>query len=527
MADMPQLKNKVIKTEFVNWQELKTYEFNQLKDNSNRDISKLKNSIINQGFSFALCNWADHKFIIDGTGRYLALLELEKEGYEIPDLVVNQIEAENIKEAKKLALMVSSQHGQITQSSLADFTSQEFEIEELKELALEELNLGELDFMIENLEPEVIAQEDNFETGEVDQIKTDIVKGDLFEFRKGGKTLHKLMCGDSTSVDAVAKLMNGEKADMAHNDPPYGMKKEKDGVLNDNLNYNDLLDFNREWIPLQFAHLKDNGSFYCWGIDEPLMDIYSDILKPYIAEQKATFRNLITWDKGHGQGQNSENTRSYAIADEKCLFAMMGVQGFNNNADNYFEKWETIRIYLEQEIKKLNESDIKIATALGYKDGRTVNHWWSKSQWNFPTKENYEALRNYSKTKNIDILKKEYDELKKEYEELKKEYYKTRAYFNNTHDNFNNVWKFDRHLRQGDEGGHATPKPIPLCERVIKSSCSENGLVIDFFLGSGSTMVASHQLKRKCYGMELDPKYCQVICDRMKKLDPELEIVKI
>jgi DNA modification methylase len=44
------------------------------------------------------------------------------------------------------------------------------------------------------------------------------------------------------------------------------------------------------------------------------------------------------------------------------------------------------------------------------------------------------------------------------------------------------------------------------------------------FLGSGSTMVASHQLKRKCYGMELDPKYCQVIIDRMKKLDATLVI---
>ena len=114
--------------------------------------------------------------------------------------------------------------------------------------------------------------------------------------------------------------------------------------------------------------------------------------------------------------------------------------------------------------------------------------------------------------------------MKKEYDALKKEYYSTRAYFNNTHDNMNNVLHFYRHKRQGDEGGHATPKPIPLCERAIKSSCPDNGLVLDVFLGSGSTMVASHQLKRKCYGMELDPKYCQVIIDRMKKLDPSLVI---
>jgi DNA modification methylase len=88
----------------------------------------------------------------------------------------------------------------------------------------------------------------------------------------------------------------------------------------------------------------------------------------------------------------------------------------------------------------------------------------------------------------------------------------------------NNVWNFERHKKTGIEGGHATPKPIPLCERAIKSSCPDGGLVLDFFLGSGSTMVASHQLKRKCYGMELDPKYCQVIIDRMKKLDPSLTI---
>ena len=65
-------------------------------------------------------------------------------------------------------------------------------------------------------------------------------------------------------------------------------------------------DFNKRWIPLTFEALKDNGSWYCWGMDEPLMDIYSNILRPMKkqhGQEKLTFRNLITWDKAVGQGQ--------------------------------------------------------------------------------------------------------------------------------------------------------------------------------------------------------------------------------
>ena len=360
------------------------------------------------------------------------------------------------------------------------------------------------------------AEEDDYE--EPDNLKVDVVLGDLIEFECTDGRVHRLICGDSTDSDTVAKLMNGEKADMAHNDPPYGMKKEKDGVLNDNLNFDDLLQFNKEWIALQFSHIKENGSWYCWGIDEPLMDIYSNILKPYIAEQKATFRNLITWDKGHGQGQNSEKTRSYAIADEKCLFVMCGVQGFNNNADNYFHGWDNIVNYLDFEKNKAKLT-IKDCKRLAGHSEKSGCHWFDKSQWLMPTNEVYESWKNYCIENNISAFKKEYDE-------LKKEYYSTRAYFNNTHDNQNNVWHFERTSNNEREttGGHATPKPIPLCQRAIKSSCPDNGLALDFFLGSGSTLVAAHQLNRKCYGMELHPKYCQVIIDRMQKLASSIKV---
>ena len=71
---------------------------------------------------------------------------------------------------------------------------------------------------------------------------------------------------------------------------------------------------------------------------------------------------------------------------------------------------------------------------------------------------------------------------------------------------------------------HPTMKPIDLCNKAIKDGSKKNQCVLDLFLGSGSTMVAAHQLRRKCYGMELDPKYCQVIIDRMIKLDKTLHI---
>jgi site-specific DNA-methyltransferase (adenine-specific) len=85
------------------------------------------------------------------------------------------------------------------------------------------------------------------------------------------------------------------------------------------------------------------------------------------------------------------------------------------------------------------------------------------------------------------------------------------------------VLEFNRPSRNAE---HPTMKPVELISYQIQNSSKIGDLVSDGFLGSGTTMVAAHQLKRKCYGMELDPKYCQVIVDRMRKLDPALVIKK-
>ncbi len=433
----------------------------------------------------------DDNVVLGGNQRLKALQSL---GYKKATI----IRADNLtdKQKKEFLLKDNGNFG-------------EFDIDKLvldfDEFDLGDFGLGELDLDLGLDEPQGITEADDIPEPPKEP------KSKLGEIYQLGS--HRIMCGDSTSQDDVEKLMDGAKADMVFTDPPYGMKKEKDGVLNDNLNHNDLLEFNKKWIPLSFDNLKENGSWYCWGIDEPLMDIYSAILKPKIAKQKATFRNIITWDKGHGQGQNSDNTRSYATADEKCLFVMCGVQGFNNNADNYFEGWEPIRDYLLEQRKMAGWDVPKMKQIAGHSDLRR-DHWTCKSQWNMPTEKVYKTFQDHCQQNNIEAFKKEYDELKKEYDELKKEYYSTRAYFNNTHDNFNNVWHFDRHTRDGSEGDHATPKPIELCKRAIITSSREKEMTLDMFLGSGSTLIACENTNRVCYGMELDPVYIDVIIKR-------------
>jgi DNA modification methylase len=384
-----------------------------------------------------------------------------------------------------------------------DALANEWNEEELQDWGLDIPGFEEMQEVLE-------AEEDDFDVP--DEIKTDIVPGDLFEIGE-----HRLLCGDSTDGGNVEKLMNKEQAVLLHADPPYGMGKEKEGVLNDNL-YKDKLDrFQMEWWTAFRPYLTNNASAYIWGNAPDLWRLwYKGGLED---SERMTMRNEIAWDKEHGEGMGSDKYRMYPTASERCLFFMLGEQGFNNNADNYWEGWESLRLYLEAERNKMGWNNKIIADFFGFHP-RMSDHWFSQSQWSMPKRDQYERMQSEAKGQ---AFRKTYDQLKKEHDQLKKDFYKTRAYFDNTHDNMTEVWQFER-VTGEERHGHATPKPIEMMNRIIKSSSPDNALMIEPFLGSGSTMVAAHQLGRKCYGMELDPKYCQVIVDRMHKLDPSLQI---
>ena len=269
---------------------------------------------------------------------------------------------------------------------------------------------------------ELEAEEDDYEMP--DTIQTDIVLGDLFEIGE-----HRLLCGDSTDSDTVAKLMNGEKADMVFTDPPYnvdyvGKTKEKLKIQNDKHNIAEFRTLISNALSNLILFTKKGGSYYvCIPLEVGVTDLFLE--QTHLQSVLIWLKNTIVMGR-----------KDYQQQTEPILFLI-------NNTEE--ETYEGI-IY----------------------------------GWNFGDSHQYFGGRKQS-----------------------------------------NVWKFDKPQRNGE---HPTMKPIPLVGKGINNSSKQNDLILDLFLGSGTTMVASHQLKRKCYGMELDSKYCQVIIDRMKKLDSTLVI---
>jgi DNA modification methylase len=427
----------------------------------------------------------------------------------------------------------------IADNTASDFSTWDFDI--LSELT-QEIDLSEffpddkLNELLESLgkgESFGVAEqrEENEEEiaellDKVDEIESRVKLGEIWQLGR-----HKLAVGDSTIEGNVRALLGDRIASLIHADPPYGMGKEKDGVLNDNLYRDKLDDFQMKWWRACRGSVADNASAYIWGNAEDLWRLwYKGGLKD---SERLTLRNEIVWAKGDaGAGgishQGMDGLRLYPQQTERCLFFMVGEQGFNNNADNYWDGWENIRVYLKTELQKVG--DIKWAKRAAGHSEKSGCHWFDSSQWTMPTEEVYKAWQDEAKGKafkreyddlkrEYDDLKREYDDLKREYDDLKREWYETRAYFNNTHENMTDVWEYPR--VQGEERwGHATPKPVDMIARIYKSSSPDDGVIYSPFLGSGTDIVAGEKLEgdRTVAGFELSEKYSEIILQRFEKL---------
>lgn len=189
-----------------------------LKDLSEENYKKLRKEILELGFSEPLSVWpdGDQRFLLNGHQRHRVLTRMKADGYEIPLVPVNWVQAENESEAKKKILALTSQYGEITGQGLYEFSvNAGLTPEEIREsFRFPEINPDswEIEFFKDNEVP----------PGDPDQVPEHVEPrtklGDIYQLGE-----HRLMCGDSTSVDDLLKLMNGNRADMLFTSPPYNL----------------------------------------------------------------------------------------------------------------------------------------------------------------------------------------------------------------------------------------------------------------------------------------------------------------
>ena len=323
---------------------------------------------------------------------------------------------------------------------------------------------------------------------------------------------HRVMCGDSTNAIDVSTLMAGRLANLLHADPPYGMGKEADGVANDNLRGKQLDGFQMDWWGAFRAHLQPNASAYIWGNAPDLWRLW------YVAglgdSEVIEFRNEIVWDKKNIAGMASPDLTQYPEATERCLFFQLGKQFLGNvNAGDFHESWEPLRSYMEGEAKAagMTPTDLKMICSVGM-----YGHWFTRSQFTLIPESHYRALAAHYPGRFL----RPWSDLKEEWSRVR-----TRSYFDNDHDVMRDVWEFPRAIGE-ERHGHATPKPVDMMIRAIKSSSRPDELVVEPFGGSGSTLIGAEVCGRVCFAMEMQPRYVDVIVRRWEKMTGKVAILE-
>lgn len=343
--------------------------------------------------------------------------------------------------------------------------------------------------------------------------------------------VHRVMCGDSINPADVAALMAGQTAQLLHADPPYGMGKEVDGVANDNLRGDKLDEFQMAWWRAYRAHLADNASAYVWGNAPELWRLW---FKGGLgSSEPMTLRNEIVWDKKSIAGMGWAGASQYMPATERALFLQLGqhVLQVNQTKDDYWPGWEPLREWLLAERDKMGwkASDVKRIAG-----NQMYSHWFSKSQWVFIAEKEYAKLQAAAAGA---AFTRDYGELASEYSQLRavfrgevldprtEEFQASRPFFDNAHDVMRDVWDFPR-VSGEERHGHATPKPVAMMERVMKSSLPAGRICAEPFGGSGSTLMGAHKTGRLCFTMELQPVYVDVIVKRWQNYSEEEAILE-
>jgi site-specific DNA-methyltransferase (adenine-specific) len=367
--------------------QLKPYEKNPRRND--HAVKYVAQSIKEFGFKVPIIVDKDYE-IIAGHTRLKAAQQLGLK--EVPIIIADDLTEEQVK-AFRLA------DNKVSEIAEWDFNLLDNELSNILDIDMS--NFG-FDMFEEEEEQEII--EDDFEIELPKEPKAKL--GDIYQLGN-----HRLMCGDSTSVTDIDKLLNGNKIDMIFTDPPYGMNLDTD-----------------------FSGMKSEifkggigGKKYEQGIvDEFDPQMISIIMK---LDVKETF----IWGADYfAEHIPNKNDGSWIVWDKRA-----------NGNDDIAEDYSSDKMY-----------------------GSCFELCWSRAK----------HKRDIARVKWAGI--------------------------------------FGMSSQDQNKRLHPTQKPLELCSWFITRYSKDNSNILDLFGGSGSTLIACEQLNRKCYMMELDPIYVDVIINR-------------
>lgn len=357
-----------------------------------KQIERLAKIIDYQGQRSPVIVCKETGFIIVGHGRLEAMKKL---GWD--KVAVNYQTFKD--EAQRYAHMTAD-------NAIAEWASLD-----LAQINADMLDLGpELDLELLGIEDFVLEPIEKLDPGLVDEDDVPEVSEPIT--KRGDVWLlgdHRVMCGDSTMIDDVEKLMAGEKADMVFTDPPYNQS-------------------------------SSIGGFLYKGRESRKKLSSSDNLNNFDPKPFFQILNILK------------------IQTEYIFCSKNLIKDYINNFDNMGRNWNLLIMKKKNPIPQKNNTFLADVEYLFF--SRVKGAYW----------KNDCPFEYYHRVREINVKPGEF--------------------------------------------GHPTEKQVSYIAPYFEISSKPRDIILDLFMGSGTTLVASEKTNRKCYGMELDEHYCDVIVNR-------------
>jgi DNA modification methylase len=308
-------------------------------------------------------------------------------------------------------------------------------------------------------------------------------------------------------------MIPDKSVDLIVIDPPYNIGKDKRWDK-----WKSIDDY-VSWMTEVFKEcervLKPTGSFYWFHNDmwqiRKLMDVMD-------AETSFVYKQFIVWNKRFDGAKNKGfldgfvevgGLRNFQQMAEYCLFYTFQKEKDVKHAkaiQNYFKNLQQkTDVYWYS--KEISDSLVNSGIAKNEKSARVIAKHkldWGYKQFEFLTKRQYDLW------KPILMIDKTYEELSNMIDVAKYTY--------NHQATHHSIWNYEVSPKQG----HITPKPVDLIENILRHSSNEGDVVLDCFMGSGTTAVAASRLNRNFIGFERESEYVQIANQRLEAIQDEI-----